>query len=289
MIQRNNNLSVLPFYTSRDEQTHRRTYSYGEVYPLYTPVGYLPPFQIVLPHSDASFTSARLYDRNDQQKASVLSGLQSAGLTKMSFVGYDYDVIVMPSSAGGIFSGEGQYWLRLELSDGTVFYSDIFTAVGQSSPYLKIEWWDAQDFLMDDSRIVYVLGESSLFKNRLYLDTQLGKPDYEFEEEGEQRDGYFFPEKQISQKKFKCVILASEALCDAIRLIRLSDYVKVTDRYGNIYRADTFLATPKWEAQGNLASVEIEFTCDTVAKKIPRPLSVVGDFNNDYNDDFFNS
>lgn len=285
MIQRNNNLSVLPFYSSRDEQTHRRTYAYGEVYPLYTPVGYVPPFQIVVPHGDATFSSARLYDRNDTQKASILSGLQSAGLTKFQFT--DYDVLVFPSSFGGIFSGEGQYWLRLEMSDETTYYSDMFTAVGQSSPYLKVEWWDAQDFIMDDNRIVYNIGESALFKNRLYLDTQLGKPEYEFEEEGSSRDGYFFAEKQISQKKYKCVILASEALCDVMRLIRLSDYVKITDRYGNIYRADTFLVTPKWEAQGNLASVEIEFTCDTVAKKIPRPLAMIGDFNDDYDEDFF--
>ena len=74
-----------------------------------------------------------------------------------------------------------------------------------------------------------------------------------------------------------------------MRFIRLSDYVKVTDRYGNVYRADTFLITPKWEQQGNLASVELEFTCDTVAKKIPRPLSIIGDFNQDYNDDYFNN
>ena len=59
-------------------------------------------------------------------------------------------------------------------------------------------------------------------------------------------------------------------------------------KYGNIYRADTFLITPKWEAQGNLASVDMEFTCDTVAKKIARPVSSVGDFNEDYNESFFN-
>ena len=73
-----------------------------------------------------------------------------------------------------------------------------------------------------------------------------------------------------------------------MRLIRLSDYVKITDRWGHVYRADTFLMTPQWQTQGDLASVEVEFTANTIAKKIPRPLSVVGDYNDDYNDDYFN-
>lgn len=286
MIPRNNNLSVLPFYQSIDEQSNRRSYAYGEVYPIYTQVGYVPPFQIMLPHSDATVTAARLYNKAGVQQSSILSGLTSAGLVKKQFE--NYDVLVFPSSSGNVFSGEGQYYMKIELSDSTAYYSDFFTAVGQISPFLKVEWWDEQDFIMDGCRIVYNITEQHLFKNRLYLQTELGKPEYEFEEEGDTRDGYFFPEKKLSQKKYKCVILATEALCDVMRFISLSDYVKVTDRYGNQYRADTFLITPKWEAQGDLASVDIEFTCDTVAKKIPRPLAVIGDFNNDYNDDFFN-
>ena len=286
MIQRNNNLSVLPFYPTIDEQLHRRTYSYGDVYPLYTPVGYVPTFQIVVPHGSYTLSTVRLYRKGGALVASVLSAMQTAGLQRMSFT--DYDMIVFPSSVGGIYSGEGQYYLTIEQSDGSVYYSDVFTAVGQISPYLKIEWWDAQDLLMDGCRLVYDLGGQTPFRHCLYLDTQLGKPEYEFNEEGETRDGYFFPEKQISEKKYKCAFLASESLCDAMRFIRLSDYVKVTDRYGNIYRADTFLITPKWEQQGNLAGVEMEFTCDTVAKKIPRPLSLIGDFNQDYNNDYFN-
>lgn len=289
MIQRNNNLSVLPFYESIEEQNHRRSYAYGDIYPLYTPVGYVPAFQVVIPHGEYTFTAARLYTSDGTLKGSILSSLQAAGLARFQFT--DYDVIVFPSTTGGIYTGEGQYYIVLELtvSETTYrLYSDIFTAVGMSGAYLQVEWWDVQDFLMDDSRIVYVLDSEHLFHNRLFLNTELGKPDYEYDEEGEQRDGFFFPEKQVSLKKYRCTILASEYLCDVMRFIRLSDYVKVTDRYGHIYRADTFLITPKWETQGNLASVEIEFTCDTVAKKIPRPLSQVGDFNGDYNDDYFN-
>jgi hypothetical protein len=136
---------------------------------------------------------------------------------------------------------------------------------------------------MDNAVIAYGHG----YRNTLYLNTQLGKPEYEFNEEGENRDGFFFPEKQISEKKYKCQVLAPEYLCDVMRLIRMCDHVRVTDK-GRIYDCDTFLITPEWQEQGNLASVEIEFETDTVVKKIGKGYLSAGgaDFNLDYNEDY---
>ena len=64
--------------------------------------------------------------------------------------------------------------------------------------------------------------------------------------------------------------LASEYMCDVMRFVRMSDKVKVTDKYGRNYQCDTFLITPKWETQGDLASVEVEFQTNVVAKRIGR-------------------
>ena len=122
----------------------------------------------------------------------------------------------------------------------------------------------------------------------MYLCTELGKPEYQFEEEGENRDGYFFPEKQISEKTYRAMCLAPEYLCDVMRFIRMADYVVITDKYGRSYDCDTFLITPKWQTQGDLASVEIEFETATVVKKIGRGYTITnkGDYNNDFNNDF---
>ena len=291
MIQRNNNLSVLPFYGSLDEQNHRKSYAYGEIYPLYCPINSVPKFQAVITHSDATISSVAVYSAQGAYEAAISAWMVEGGLEKKAFASDGYDVIVYPDGARTqteLSLPEGRHYLVITMSDNTKYYSDIFTCVGMIGSYLKIEWWDVDDFVMDGCRIVYPLASNVWFKNCLYLSTELGKPDYEFNEEGEQRDGYFFPEQQISEKKYKCTFLASEYLCDVMRFIRMADYVKITDKYGNIYRADTFLITPKWEAQGDLAAVDLEFTCDTVAKKIARPVSSVGDFNNDFNEDFFN-
>ena len=48
-MNQNNNLSVLPFYDSVDKQLRKRTYAYGEVYPLYVQKGYALPFQLMVP------------------------------------------------------------------------------------------------------------------------------------------------------------------------------------------------------------------------------------------------
>ena len=47
-MNQNNNFSVLPFYENIDEQLSRRTYAFGEVYPLYVQKGYVLPFQLLL-------------------------------------------------------------------------------------------------------------------------------------------------------------------------------------------------------------------------------------------------
>lgn len=285
MIQ-NNNISVLPWYTSIEQQNHRKSYAYGTIYPLFTPKRTLLPFQIMRNTSSRNITSAQLYDKNGVLFADITTALKETGLQIVPFASLGYDVIVYPSLLPfAIDTPDGIYYARM--TDGVnVWYSEMFTIVGDLSGYLKIEWYDVENFVFDAGQIVY---QNPKFHNVLYFCTELGKPEYTFEEEGETRDGYFFPEKQISEKTYRCMALAPEYLCDVMRFIRMSDKVFVTDKYGRQYDCDTFLITPKWQTQGDLASVEIEFETATVAKKIGRGYITPGrkgDFNNDFNNDF---
>lgn len=285
MIQ-NNNISVLPWYTSIEQQNHRKSYAYGTIYPLFTPKRTLLPFQIMRNTSSRNITRAQLYDKNGVLFADITTALKETGLQIVPFASLGYDVIVYPSLLPfAIDTPDGIYYARM--TDGVnVWYSEMFTIVGDLSGYLKIEWYDVENFVFDAGQIVY---QNPKFHNVLYLCTELGKPEYTFEEEGETRDGYFFPEKQISEKTYRCMALAPEYLCDVMRFIRMSDKVFVTDKYGRQYDCDTFLITPKWQTQGGLASVEIEFETATVAKKIGRGYITPGrngDFNNDFNNDF---
>lgn len=285
MIQ-NNNLSVLPWYTSIEQQNHRRSYAYGQIYPLFTPKRTLLPFQIMRNTSTRDITRAQLYTKEGVLFADITTALFETGLQIVRFASLGYDIIVYPSLLPfAIDTPDGIYYARM--TDGVnVWFSEMFTIVNDVSGYLKIEWYDLENFVFDAGQIVY---QNPTFHNVLYLCTELGKPEYPFEEEGETRDGYFFPEKQISEKTYRCMALAPEYLCDVMRFIRMSDKVFVTDKYGRQYDCDTFLITPKWQTQGDLASVEIEFETATVAKKIGRGYitpGTKGDFNNDFNNDF---
>lgn len=286
----NNNLSVLPFYPDEKYQDFRKSYAYGEIYPLFSPSNRLLPFQIIRPTSSVWNPTAviRRVNKNGligSEFRNVTQTLLEGGLRLNRFSTLGYDVISYP----GVFPfpndiEEGQFYLGFH--DGKDRYtSDVFTVVHGIENYMKIEWWDIDNITFDDGAIDY----GSPFKNVLYLCAEIGKPEYIFEEEGEDRDGFFFPEKQLSEKRYKFQFLAPEYLCDAMRVIRMADYVRITAN-GQTYNCDTFLITVKWQTQGNLASVEAEFECDTVIKKIGRGIvpSNLGDFNNDFNNDFDN-
>ena len=284
----NNSLSILPFYESLEEQNHRKSYAYGETYPLYVPMGAVPPFSIMADYYIGDDVSAvNLYRYDGSLVGDIFDALTDAGMYYSPlYVGGDKIMVVYPSiMPQSITTEEGRYYLEVVFGDHGSVWSDVFTVVGATHDLLMLQWWDDDNLITDDGAIQYSRG----YRNTLWLATQLGKPEYTFEDEGERRDGYFFPEKRLSYKTYKFTFLASEYVCDIIRLTRISDHVTVRDKFGHMYRCDQFLVTPKWETQGDLASVECEFTTNTIAKKIGQAYDMGGgDYNNDYNADFNN-
>lgn len=282
----NNNLSVLAWYNDITLQNHRKSYAFGNIYPLFTPDRTVLPFQLVRATRSASLTTL-LFDKNGIQIADISAPMIETGLQIVPFSSLGYDVIVYPGILPmAITTPEGIYYLQM--SDGVqTWYSELFTIVRNVSDYLKITWSDTENMEYEGGQIVY---SGIPFKNVVYLCTELGKPEYVFEEEGEKRDGYFFPEKQISEKTYKFTFLAPEYLIDALRIIRMSDNVTVEAK-GQTYDCDTFLITPKWQTQGDIASVEAEFECATVIKKIGRGTipGLKGDYNKDFNTDYKNN
>lgn len=285
----NNNLSVLPWYSSIEQQNARKWWVYGRIYPLFTPAGFVLPFQIIVP-TESAFTVGAfyLYDANtNTQIANVYDNLNDTGLAKKRFQSLGYDIVIYPGILPAFTGmGNGRYYLRATIN-GKYYYSDVFTVVNDIEPYLKITWWDNEDFTMDAGTIVYT---NPAFKNVLYLQSDLAKPEYPFEEEGETRDGYFFPTKQISEKRYRFNFLSSEYLLDVMRFIRMSDYAEI-EYHGQRYSLDTFLITPEWEDNGDVAAVEAVFDTATVAKKIGVGYvkSQRGDYNSDFNNDFNNN
>jgi hypothetical protein len=286
----NNNLSVLPFYTSLDQQNARKWWVYNRVYPLFCPAGFLLPFQIQLPITEErQILSWKIYDKTGNEVANLRS-MQNLIIQKI--INNQYSVLIYNGLMPIVVQMQnGQYYSYLEVDTDSQgffeFYSEIFTVVNDIEPYLKITWWDETDFVMDAGTIVY---ESPTFKNVLYLQSDIAKPEYIFEEEGETRDGYFFPVKQISEKRYRFNFLASEYLLDVMRFIRMADHAQI-EYHGQTYSLDTFLITPEWEDEGDVAVVQAEFDTATVAKKLSVGYirAQRGDFNDDFNNDYNNN
>ena len=283
----NNNLSVLPWYTSIEQQNARKWWAYNRVYPLFTPAMFMLPFQILRTHrSGTTISSFRVYTKAGVLVGNYTQAIKDAGITIKPFTSLGYDVIVFGGQMP-VFTqfADGQYYAVI--SDGTqTWYSEIFTVVNYIEPYLKITWWDNEDFTMDAGTIVYT---NPSYKNVLYLQSDIAKPEYTFEEEGETLDGYFFPTKQISEKRYRFNFLASEYLLDVMRFIRMADFAEI-EYHGQRYSLDTFLITPEWEDNGDVAAVEAVFDTATVAKKIGLGYIKAkrGGFNDDFNNDFDN-
>lgn len=189
--------------------------------------------------------------------------------------GSNYDVIVR-QNLEDMNLPIGRYYIIVKDGFGGQWVSDILTVVDDdvlnAGNYVKLEWYDQQDLVADSGIIIYSGEYPGWYKNIVYLATDLAKPEYIYEEDGENRDGYFFPEKQISKKRYKFGFYAPEYLLDVLRMVRLADYAKVSYK-DREYQCSEILLTPTWESEGDVALVEAEFDTDTVVKAVGRILS----------------
>ena len=269
---KNNNLSVLPWYDSIEKQDFKKSYAYGAVYPLFMLKGYISPFQIVNIDVDDFEDGYTIELVNFQTGVAVNVTTAMSPCISVAFVTGVFGNVIFMTDQPVISSPKiGRYFLRITTALHQ-YFSDVITFVDSVSPFLKLEWWDVNDLQLEYGTLFY---ENYGFQNLLYLQTELGKPEYTFTDEGEERNGYFFPTKQISEKVFKFNFLSSEYLLDVMRLIRMSDYIRITDPFGRCYNANQFEIKSEWETQGNLASATVQFQTDAVVKKIALPVLVV--------------
>lgn len=281
MKQINNNISPLPFYDDISLQNHRKDYAFGQIYPLVIHRNMLLPFQFCV-SAGSSINQAYLYSADGKYIANILSELKENGLTVKSYTGFK--LIKYPGTLPvNSIKYEGQYYIRLRSSSGKYFYSDVFTVYNRVDDYLELEYRNSYNFELKNGIVDF----SDNFKFKCYIPTQIGKPEYDFEEEATERMGYAFIESQVSKKLYKFTFLAPEYLCDALRIVRLCNDKQITSK-GQVYDLTTFNMKPEWEEQGDLAAVECEFETDTVISNIGgyEPKLLGGDFNNDYNNDF---
>lgn len=258
-----NSISPLPLYDSEADQNHRKDYAFGQVYPLIVYRNNILPFQAVL-SAGTSINFVRVYNFKTRAFVDVTQSMLSNGLKVTAYPEQGFSIIKYPGilPVQGI-QHEGRYFLALSVEGLGILFSEVFTVTNRIEDFLLIEYQATYNLELNRGFVDFSDG----FRFQCYLGTQIGKPEYEFEEEATERLGYSFIESQVSKKVYKFTFLAPEFLCDALRIVRLCDKRRITSK-GKSYWATAFSIEPEWEDQGDLASVETSLETNTVIANI---------------------
>lgn len=291
ITNKDNGFSVLPFYDSISEQHANQSFVFGNIFHnLFVNKHALIPFQAQLKTTATGVDS--VYFRNDQNErvtGDISGDLISAGLHFVDLSGVGLKVLVYPASVPLVIDIlEGLHYLEIILDNDEAIYSEMFTVVNDTSCYLKLEWYDLENMNADSGSVIYsntpIMPQ---FKNVMYIASEIGRPEYPYDEEVQTRDMYVFPEKKLSAKQYKFSFTAPEFLCDALRFVMLADKVTIYEG-SKTHEIDTITITPRFLDRADLAAVEVEFRTNTIIKKIGKNYLSRnrGDFNSDYNVDF---
>lgn len=257
----NRNLNILCWYDEISHQNHRKPYAYGQVQPVATPLGTMPPFQKVRDNTGAAIESFSIIDWNTGTETDVLSDVINYGLEVVEYASDGYDLIIYPD----VFPFSTSFdsgWYYAKMSDGlNTWYSDVFAMCnGLDEKCIKLEYWHSEDLCHDAGRIRY----SFPYKTHHYIKSDLGKPTYPYEEQVDRRDGKTFPLQQISAKEYQFVFYGPEHLCDALRVVRLHDHINIYYQ-GRTFEVDEFFFEPEWLTNGDVAKIVVRFRSGTVA------------------------
>jgi len=257
-------INILPWYTSLALQHHNKSYAYGVYYANPTPAGFLIPFQLRREQTGAAITELVAVEVATGTETDILATATASGLEVVEYAADGYDLVIFPGTLSVGSFNLGRHYLRM--GDGTnTWYSEVFNFVDTTNGLVKIEFWHSGDFCYPSGRIRY----NYPYKGRVYLKTDIGKPEYTFEQVVSERNGKNFKLKQISAKQYKFVFLAPEYLIDAFRQIPLHDFVEITNyNDSRTYTIDEInMGSPDWLDAGDRASVVVDFQTDTVIVK----------------------
>lgn len=262
-----NNFSPLAFRKKESKAAYEKWYAFGKNYAIPASANTLIPFQFTdVNVGEVQPDSIEVVAVNQETGENIKTGV---------YVSRDD----MPEHGSVLYVSPGknsfrealpQGTYRAEFSIGTQFYIStpfcVIPGIETSSKYLLIEYWN-------DEKIAYpggfiTTGANNDFRYQMYVPATICKPKYEFEEELTKRAGYKFLELQTSTKVYAFTFVAPEFICDAMRLIRLSDYIRISHD-GEYYNALNFEFDVDWQEQLYLAAVDCQFETDSIIQKLP--------------------
>lgn len=263
-----NNFSPLAFREKSQKATYKKWYAYGKEFALPFSTTELPPFQFTvtnLPSFDP--TTVEVFLVNEA------TGVRSGTGIKIKVDTMDeHNSVLYVSPGSNVYAKSvepGVYRAEFAIPEGETYVSTpicVTEGIETNTNFVKLEYWNDEKLAYPNGFVT--TGTDNDFKFQMYIPTTFFKPKYEFEEEITKRAGYKFLELQTCNKVFGFNFLAPEYICDALRLVRLSDYIRFTHD-GEYYNALNFEYNPDWQDNGYLAAIECRFETDTIIQKLP--------------------
>lgn len=263
-----NNFSPLAFREKSMKATYKKWYAYGKEFALPFSTTELPPFQFTvanLPSFDPATVEVFLV--NEATEARTGTGIK----IKVDTMD-EHNSVLYVSPGSNVYAKSvepGVYRAEFTIPEGETYVSTpicVTDGIETNTNFVKLEYWNDEKLAYPNGFVT--TGTDNDFKFQMYIPTTFFKPKYEFEEEITKRAGYKFLELQTCNKVFGFNFLAPEYICDALRLVRLSDYIRFAHD-GEYYNALNFEYTPDWQDNGYLAAIECQFETDTIIQKLP--------------------
>jgi hypothetical protein len=263
-----NNFSPLAFREKSQKATYKKWYAYGKEFALPFSTTELPPFQFTvanLPSFDP--TTVEVFLVNEATGVRTGTGIK----IKVDTMN-EHNSVLYVSPGSNVYAKSmepGVYRAEFAIPEGETYVSTpicITEGIETNTNFVKLEYWNDEKLAYPNGFVT--TGTDNDFKFQMYIPTTFFKPKYEFEEEITKRAGYKFLELQTCNKVFGFNFLAPEYICDALRLVRLSDYIRFTHD-GEYYNALNFEYNPDWQDNGYLAAIECQFETDTIIQKLP--------------------
>lgn len=248
--------------------TYKKWYAYGKEFALPFSTTELPPFQFTvanLPSFDP--TTVEVFLVNEATGVRIGTGIKIKVDTME-----EHNSVLYVSPGSNVYAKSiepGVYRAEFTIPEGETYVSTpicVTEGIETNTNFVKLEYWNDEKLAYPNGFVT--TGTDNDFKFQMYIPTTFFKPKYEFEEEITKRAGYKFLELQTCNKVFGFNFLAPEYICDALRLVRLSDYIRFTHD-GEYYNALNFEYTPDWQDNGYLAAIECQFETDTIIQKLP--------------------
>ena len=280
MLWTNTNINSLPFWDSLDKQSHKKRYA--NYHAIYIAEDVMPSFQMRF-KSDilTNLKTVEIY-REDNSLYSTITVDESFFI----FDGASYLAIREQEVAGQIPYATGRFYFKIGAPHADEFYySDLFEITKNASQMSKMYWWNLSA-VQSSGGAIFPGSSGNRFVFSTLIPCSLSDPEYNFNEIIDTRDDFEFPLVMSSNKTFKTYMKVNEARMDALRLAVISDKIVITSDGVNYDCMKLEISDPEWQ-DDRTADITLTFTADNITRKISEAQPTQGDFNIDYNEDYF--